>query len=395
MFAPGDPVPTLYARGIGNPRYAFDSVAGRYVVVSFIASSRVPGVDAFLQQLYSAAGPFDDSFASIFLVSSDPQDEADKRLVDRYPGIRIFWDHDGALARTFGCLGEDGQRLSLTSWILDPALRVLAVLPIEDPATHHARLCAELAPLANPAQDMQSAAPVLQIPNLLEPELCRDYIAYCEASGPQDSGYMKTDPASGNTIMVVDHSHKRRSDCLIEDDALRNALQARIMRRLVPQIQRAFQFQVTRMERYLIARYDADSGGYFRPHKDNTTLGTAHRRFAVSINLNAGDYDGGDLRFPEFGMRTYRPPTGGAVVFSCSLLHEATPVTRGSRYCILPFLYDEAAAAIRLENAQYLADAELRKNVVASVMARPKRKAAPGRAGAVRAASGKRTAKQR
>ncbi|MGK2910197.1 MAG: 2OG-Fe(II) oxygenase [Sphingobium sp.] len=372
MFGPGDPVPSLYARGATNPRYALDSVAGRYVAITFIASTRVPGIDAFLKQLYASRAPFDDVFASAFIVSSDPEDETERRLGERYPGIRVFWDHDRTLAEAFGCSAKGGDRLSLTTWILDPALRVIAVLPVKDPLTHHATVCAFLSRLPKPAEDTDSAAPVLQVPNLIEPELCREYIAYCEASGPQDSGYMKTDPATGNTIMVVDHSHKRRNDCLIEDGRLRDALQARIIRRLVPQIQRAFQFKVTRMERYLIARYDAESGGYFRPHKDNTTLGTAHRRFAVSINLNAGEYDGGDLRFPEFGMRTYRPATGGAVVFSCSLLHEATPVTRGSRYCILPFLYDEAAAAVRLENAQFLADDELRKNVVASVTATPK-----------------------
>ena len=59
----------------------------------------------------------------------------------------------------------------------------------------------------------------------------------------------------------------------------------------------------------------AADGAVFHPHRDSTTQGTAHRRFACSINLNAGDFDGGDLRFPEYGMRTYRPPTGGAVVF--------------------------------------------------------------------------------
>lgn len=37
-----------------------------------------------------------------------------------------------------------------------------------------------------------------------------------------------------------------------------------------------------------------------------------------------------------------------AVVFSCSLLHEATPVTQGLRYCYLPFLYDDAAARVGL-----------------------------------------------
>lgn len=187
---------------------------------------------------------------------------------------------------------------------------------------------------------------------------------------------MQTDPATGQTVMVVNHAHKRRSDCNIDDERLRGALQARVLRRLVPQVERAFQFRATRMERYIISCYDADTGGHFRPHKDNTTLGTAHRRFAVSINLNAGDFDGGDLRFPEFGQRTYRPPTGGAIVFSCSLLHEATPVTRGKRYAVLPFLYDDAAAAVRLENAKHLKDAELRDSVIASVTARPGAKAA-------------------
>ncbi|MCQ6468240.1 2OG-Fe(II) oxygenase, partial [Vibrio parahaemolyticus] len=91
---------------------------------------------------------------------------------------------------------------------------------------------------------------------------------------------------------------------------------------LVPMIARTYHFQATRLERYLVACYDTTEGGFFRPHRDNTTAGTAHRRFAVSINLNAEDFEGGDLRFPEFGRRTYRPPTGGAVVFNCSLLHE-------------------------------------------------------------------------
>ena len=107
------------------------------------------------------------------------------------------------------------------------------------------------------------------------------------------------------------------------------------------------------MERYLIGCYAAGAG-HFRPHRDNTTKGTAHRQFAVTINLNAGDYDGGDLRFPEFGTRTYCAPTGGAIVFSCSLLHEATPVTRGKRYAFLPFLYDEDAAILREQNNPHL-----------------------------------------
>ena len=93
------------------------------------------------------------------------------------------------------------------------------------------------------------------------------------------------------------------------------------------------------MERYLVACYEAGAG-HFRPHRDNTTRGTAHRRFAVTINLNAEEYEGGELRFPEFGTETYRAPTGGAIVFASSLLHEVTLVTRGRRYVFLAFFVD-------------------------------------------------------
>ena len=120
----------------------------------------------------------------------------------------------------------------------------------------------------------------------------------------------------------------------------------------MPEIAKAFQFRVTRIERYIVACYDAADGGHFRAHRDNTTKGTAHRRFAVTVNLNDG-FDGGELWFPEFGPRRYRPPAGGAVVFSCSLLHEATRVTRGVRYATLPFLYDDAAARLRERNQAF------------------------------------------
>jgi predicted 2-oxoglutarate/Fe(II)-dependent dioxygenase YbiX len=54
------------------------------------------------------------------------------------------------------------------------------------------------------------------------------------------------------------------------------------------------------------------------------------------------------------GPQVYTAPAGGAVVFSCSLLHEATPVTKGKRYAFLPFLYDDAAAKVRDENLKYV-----------------------------------------
>ena len=121
-------------------------------------------------------------------------------------------------------------------------------------------------------------------------------------------------------------------------------------RRLLPEIVRAFQFPVTRFEVPKVVRYSAPEGsrpgGFFRPHRDNTTPDAAHRRFAMTLNLNDG-YEGGALTFPEFGPALYAPPAGGAIVFSCSLLHEATEVRSGDRYVLLTFFYGEAEAKQR------------------------------------------------
>ena len=47
---------------------------------------------------------------------------------------------------------------------------------------------------------------------------------------------------------------------------------------------------------------------------------------------------------------------GGAVVSSCSHLHQALPVTSGTRYVFLPFLYDEAATIICFEDNAFLSE---------------------------------------
>jgi predicted 2-oxoglutarate/Fe(II)-dependent dioxygenase YbiX len=130
---------------------------------------------------------------------------------------------------------------------------------------------------------------------------------------------------------------------------VRELVRSHIVRRLLPEIERYYQFQATRMDRCIVACYDSEVGGHFHRHRDNVNVGAQHRRFAVSINLNS-DFDGCDLMFPEFGRKVYRPPDGGALVFSCGALHQVTPVTRGKRYAFLAFLYGEEDARMREAN---------------------------------------------
>jgi predicted 2-oxoglutarate/Fe(II)-dependent dioxygenase YbiX len=183
-------------------------------------------------------------------------------------------------------------------------------------------------------------APVLIAPRVFEPDLCARLIGLHQAAGGALTGVMRD--VGERTVAVMD-DYKQRRDVLVDDAALREEIRQALVSRLYPQIRHAFQFEVTEIERYLVSCYDAAEGGVFRAHRDNITRQTANRKFACSINLNA-DFEGGDLRFPEFGPATYRPPVGGAVVFSCALLHEATAMARGRRYAFLPFFYDADGA---------------------------------------------------
>lgn len=357
----GDTAPVFAQRSGSNPRYVFDTAAGRYLVLCFGASAGDPHAKAAISAARSRQEFFDDQTGSFFFVSSDPNDEIEGRIAESFPGYRIFWDLDGRVGSLYGALpldvapGSRNVQVRRIWVILDPTLRVMSVIPFEeDRADIEAflRFIDELPPPDRFA-GFELQAPILVLPNVFEPELCERLIGLYDAHGGAESGFMRE--IEGKTKVVHDFNHKRRRDFDITDDTLIRELQARFNRRVVPQILKAHQFNVTRMERYIVSCYAAEDEGHFRAHRDNTTKGTAHRRFAVSVNLNS-DFDGGEVSFPEYGPRSFKAPPGGAVVFSCSLLHAVSRVTRGKRYAFLPFLYDEEAARIREANNAYLGE---------------------------------------
>ncbi len=224
--------------------------------------------------------------------------------------------------------------------VLDPMLRAVADIPWDYAAGHAESVRGVLnsLPAVDDCAGVPLIAPVLMVPRVLDFALCDFLIQFYDKLGGNDSGFLLD--TAGKTATVVDYRLKRRTDLSVVHPDVRDAIRSQIVRRLVPAIERFFQFSATRMDRYIVACYDSAVGGHFYRHRDNVNAGAQHRRFAVTINLN-NDYDGCDLTFPEFGSRTYRAPHGGAIVFSCGALHQVTPVTRGRRYAFLAFLYGE------------------------------------------------------
>ncbi len=291
---------------------------------------------------------FNDFDAAFFGISVDPADRLQRGLANSEPGLRFFWDFDCRVSRLYGV--ADAHHLKPTVFLIDPAFRVAMAEPVEATGAVLDRLTAEL--MEAPREAEAQVAPVLTLPRILEPEVCRALIDHYRSGEPTASGFAKD--VDGLTVLQVDPFFKRRTDVTIEDEGVIELLRERLENRLFPMLKRAFGWQAKYIERYLICRYGAEDQGFFSRHRDDVTAGTAHRKFAVSINLN-DDFEGGDLRFPEFGPRAYRPPVGGATVFACNLLHEATPVTRGERFVYVPFLYDEEGAKLRRANLSRVA----------------------------------------
>jgi len=353
----GDPAPHFKQRCTSNEDYSFDSAAGRYLVLCFFVSAGDEGGQEMLRILEDDRDLFDDKRAAFFGISIDPEDEKQSRVREIMPGIRYFWDFDYKVSKEYGSIpvdAVDGKVTIRRFWmVLDPMMRVAGVFDAAEDHSERHQVAAFLRSLP-PIEEFAGfpiQAPVIILPNVFEPEFCTQLIYLYNAEGGEESGFMRD--VDGRTKPILDYGHKRRSDVHIDDDDLRDIIQQKVVRRVVPEIRKAHNFEVTRMERYIIGCYDSATKGHFRPHRDNTTKGTAHRRFALSINLN-DDFDGGEVSFPEYGPRGFKAPPGGAVIFSCGLLHEVSQVTRGKRYAFLPFLYDDAAAQIRLQNNPYL-----------------------------------------
>jgi peroxiredoxin len=349
----GDPVPWFSAPLVGEGAFNLQVAAGRWIVLAFLGSPANPRVQEELTALLQEAKLFHEDRIVFYGVLTAPPREIAHYTALNTPAISFIADYDGAVSRAFGA-AEMPRTV-----VLDPMLRAITDIPWDYAAGHaqSVRSVLQSLPPVDDAAGVPLYAPVLVVPRVLDFQLCDFLVDFYEKLGGQDSGFLLD--SAGKTATVVDYRLKRRNDLSVVHPDVREAIRSQIVRRLLPPIERFFQFSATRMDRYIVACYDAAVGGHFHRHRDNVNAGAQHRRFAVTINLNH-DYDGCDLTFPEFGSRSYRAPHGGAVVFSCGALHQVTPVTRGRRYAFLAFLYGEADAALREKNNANIVQTEFR-----------------------------------
>lgn len=338
---PGDRIPDFQRPdAAGKPCLFFDLHFGQ--PMAFFICGRAADAKAELAAL-DQGGEDWKKVTRVALVLGTPA-ECAALAADLNPSFTLLAD-DGAL--TGHLLG--GPPAAMTALVLDDNLRILERLERKtEPAAFIKDIAARYAARPKPAaQTHRQQAPVLFIPRVFTPEFCDELMGFFEQTGGTPSGVAYIEGNQAN--WKPDPSVKMRRDIYLEEGVWLNRVRDALVRRVLPEIHRCFNFQVTQHEVFKVIRYD-EGAGYFRPHRDNESLDTRHRRFAMTLNLNTGDYAGGELRFPEFGPDLYVAERGGAAVFSCSLLHEAMPVTRGKRYALLGFFFSDAEQMAQMQH---------------------------------------------
>src|SRR3569833_3155526 len=285
----GEPAPFVTAATDHTDSYSLDVAAGRWIVLMIFGTLAEPACAKAFTQVATRRELFNAADAAFFGVSADPADRLQRGLANSEPGLRFFWDFDCKVARLYGV--ADALNLKPTVFLIDPAFRIAMVAAIEETGAVLDRLAAELADAPRDAE--VQFAPVLTLPRILEPELCTALVDYHRSGDQTASGFAKD--VAGRTVLELDPVFERRTDVTVEDGALIEALRYRLETRLFPMVKRAFGWQAKYVERYLLCRYGADDEGFFSRHRDDMTAGTAHRKFAVSLNLN-DEYSGGELR---------------------------------------------------------------------------------------------------
>lgn len=175
----GDPAPWFHQRTAGNPRYAFDTAAGRYILLCFYGTAGDRRGQEALRAVATKRALFDDLKISFFGVSLDKEDEKKTRVTENIPGVRFIWDFDGSVSKLYGAMPVDSdvekEKVPLRRlWVvLDPTLRVIKILPFSKDnscASEVLSFLEQLPPVPSFA-GFEVPAPILVLPNVFEEDL--------------------------------------------------------------------------------------------------------------------------------------------------------------------------------------------------------------------------------
>lgn len=322
-----------------------DYLSGKHLVLVFLNSANGQLNSDTLRQVAAAQEVLYENNTTVIAFTAR-NDHRDNFNLKRETGFvwPVINDPGGSVFAAYGLHKLHGEAIRLV--LLTPQRQVRAWF--DSPADISATL-KDIIAMTTSLTEFEDArwsachAPVLHVPNVFSPEECSQLVTRFN----QQEQYLVRPPREGEVsgnfkVPVYEHHRQDRVDQIINDPKTLQFLDERIFSRIAPMIMKAFAFQVTRREAIHVARYTGAREGHHMGHRDNTSAAMSYRRFALSIALN-NDFEGGEITFREYSPYGYKPFPGTALIFSSSLLHEVSEISRGTRYSLISNLFNDEA----------------------------------------------------
>jgi PKHD-type hydroxylase len=102
-----------------------------------------------------------------------------------------------------------------------------------------------------------------------------------------------------------------------------------------------FQFDIDKIELLQFTEYDSKYQGFYTKHLDQINQGSGFRKLSFTIQLSdESTYDGGNLNLWLGPTPDLAPKNQGSItIFPSYILHEVTPVTSGTRYSLVGWVW--------------------------------------------------------
>ncbi len=337
---PGDRIPNFLLPDQENARRSFyHELLGQPVLLLACRKLTAGPAHLALTALAQKADGIAELEAQIFAVTASDVFTNFESMKQLSAGFTVFSDPSAQMVGPMMAgAGTEGQgRL----FLLDQNQRIMEILEIGSEGCDLAPVLSRLKEIRDERASSPStqgrAAPILLLPHLFDQAFCRQLIDLWKAEH-QEGGFST---GYGNTY---DASRKKTLEHVIKDPALHRYISYTLARRVGPELAKVFNYQAAfQFEVHIVMSYLPDRQDFFGLHRDDLRPENK-RRFALSLNLN-DDFEGGELHFPEYSPDGYKMAAGMACIFSCPLLHEARPVTKGQRFVMTSFFCDSDQAA--------------------------------------------------
>lgn len=329
-LSPGDKVPNFFLADAAGTRRQFQGETdGRPILLLAVGKAAEGAGLKLLQALVESEPGLNADGIQTLVVAGDAPDRLAQLQDEHGVSSLVFPDANSGL---LPFLLQSAASTEAAAFLLDPNQRVLTIDAAPPASGLPERARAWFQGWAEGKREgalLDQGAPVLVLPRIFSPDFCDRLIGLWHQEHHEGG-------LSDATRNVQDTSKKKTLEHVIQDQALIQEIAQTLHRRIGPELAKGFMYaEPYAFESFIVMSYKPERKDFFGSHRDRYE--PSHpRRFAVSLNLNEG-FEGGELRFPEYGPHWYRPGRGGAAVFSCSLLHEARPVQSGQRFVMTAF----------------------------------------------------------